>query len=44
MDLGSPAGTLVNNNRVDRVELRDGDRFQIGSVRFRFRILDESSS
>ena len=44
MDLGSPAVTLVNNNRVDRVELRDGDRFQIGSVRFRFRILDESSS
>jgi len=44
MDLGSPAGTLVNNNRVDRVELRDGDRVQIGNVRFKFRILDEGAA
>ena len=43
-DSGSPAGTLVNNNRVDRVELRDGDRVQIGNVRFKFRILDEGAA
>jgi pSer/pThr/pTyr-binding forkhead associated (FHA) protein len=40
MDFGSAAGTIVNNNRVDRVDLRDGDCFQIGSVRFGFRIVD----
>lgn len=42
IDFGSAAGTIVNEKRVDRVDLRDGDHFRIGSVRFRFRILDES--
>lgn len=45
IDFGSPAGTIVNDKRVDRVvELRDGDRFQIGNVRFRFRIMDENTA
>jgi diguanylate cyclase (GGDEF)-like protein len=30
-DLGSTNGTLINGVRVDRVELRAGDRFQIGA-------------
>jgi pSer/pThr/pTyr-binding forkhead associated (FHA) protein len=42
IDSGSHAGTTVNGKRVDREELRDGDRFQIGIVRFKFRILDEA--
>jgi TIR domain/FHA domain len=44
IDLGSPAGTIVNEKGVERVDLRDGDRFRIGSVRFRFRILDEGAA
>jgi pSer/pThr/pTyr-binding forkhead associated (FHA) protein len=44
MDLGSPAGTIVNGKHVERVDLRDGDRFQIGGVRFRFRILNEGAN
>jgi hypothetical protein len=43
-DFGSPAGTIVNNKRVDRVDLQDGDHFQIGRVRFRFRILDAGAA
>ncbi len=30
-DLGSKNGTFFNGQRVDRVELHDGDRFQMGS-------------
>jgi diguanylate cyclase (GGDEF)-like protein len=30
-DLGSKNGTFFNGHRVDKVELRDGDRFQMGS-------------
>lgn len=41
IDSGSNAGTLVNGNRVERANLRSGDRFQIGAVRFIFRILNE---
>lgn len=43
IDFGSAAVTLVNNQRVDRAELRDGDRIQIGGVRLRFRILNEDT-
>jgi len=44
IDFHSAAGTIVNNRRVNEVWLRDGDRFQIGSVRFRFRILDKGDA
>ena len=44
IDFGSVTGTSVNNKRIDRVNLRNGDYFQIGGVRFRFRILDENST
>jgi TIR domain/FHA domain len=44
IDFGSLAGTMVNNKRIDRVDLQNGDHFQIGSVRFRFRILDEGAA
>ncbi len=39
-DLGSTNGTFVNGRRVDRVELRDGDRLQAGSIVLKFRLLD----
>ena len=32
VDLGSMNGTSVNGNRVDRVQLRDGDRIALGST------------
>jgi hypothetical protein len=44
IDSGSAPGTIVNNKRVDRVTLRHGDHFQIGNVRFGFRILDEGAA
>jgi pSer/pThr/pTyr-binding forkhead associated (FHA) protein len=44
IDFGSVAGTIVNDQRVDRVDLENGDRIQIGSVRFRFRILDDEGA
>jgi hypothetical protein len=44
IDFGSVAGTIVNNERIRQVELHNGDSIQIGSVRFRFRILDESAA
>jgi pSer/pThr/pTyr-binding forkhead associated (FHA) protein len=43
-DFGSAAGTIVNNKRVDRIDLQHGDRFQIGRVRFRFRILEAGAA
>lgn len=47
IDSGSNAGILVNGKRLERGEqanLLCGDRFQIGSVRFVFRILDEETA
>jgi hypothetical protein len=44
IDCGSPAGTRFNDEHVDRAELRQGDHFQIGSVRFRFRVFDEGAA
>jgi serine/threonine protein kinase len=35
-DLGSKAGTLVNDHKVTKTVLRHGDRIQIGRVKFRF--------
>jgi pSer/pThr/pTyr-binding forkhead associated (FHA) protein len=43
IDFGSTAGTIVNGKRVDRAELQHGDYFQIGSVRFRFRVVSEGA-
>jgi serine/threonine-protein kinase len=37
-DLGSTNGTLVNNERVRRVELKEGDTIACGRVRLRFRV------
>lgn len=36
VDLGSLNGTYVNRQRVDRVELRNGDEIQIGKYRFHY--------
>jgi hypothetical protein len=44
IDFGSTTGTIVNDRRVDRVELRNGDLIEIGSARFRFRILHEGAA
>jgi TIR domain/FHA domain len=44
IDCGSPAGTHLNDEHVDRAELRHGDHFQIGGVRFRFRIVAEGTA
>ena len=41
IDFGSTSGTKVNNKPVDRANLRHGDRIQIGSVCFRFRVLNQ---
>jgi diguanylate cyclase (GGDEF)-like protein len=42
-DLGSTNGTFVSGRRVERAELRAGDRVQIGpNVVLRFAILDEA--
>ena len=35
-DLGSSNGTFVNNQRVERTELRDGDVISLGGFQFRF--------
>jgi uncharacterized membrane protein HdeD (DUF308 family) len=43
LDFGSMVGTIVNNKRIDRAYLQNGDRFEIGSVHFRFRVLDEGA-
>jgi pSer/pThr/pTyr-binding forkhead associated (FHA) protein len=40
-DLGSTNGTLVNDGRVTRADLADGDSVQVGEVVFRFE-LDEA--
>lgn len=40
-DLGSTNGTLVNDGKVSRTDLKDGDILQVGEAVFRFE-LDES--
>jgi len=40
IDSGSTSGTRVNGEHVERADLRSGDRVQIGTVRFIFRVLD----
>lgn len=41
-DLGSANGTIVRNQKVQRVALRTGDTFQCGSIQFRF--VDETAT
>lgn len=40
-DLGSSNGTFVNGTRVERHELRTGDKVRLGDVLFKFAIQDE---
>lgn len=37
-DLGSTNGTLVNDGKTSRSELKDGDSLQVGEVTFRFEL------
>ena len=37
VDLSSTNGTYVNNARVDRARLNDGDRLRVGRVEFTVR-------
>ncbi len=37
-DLGSSNGTFVGGNRITRIQLRDGDVFQIGATKVRVRL------
>lgn len=42
VDLGSRNGTFVDGYRVDRHQLRDGDRLQLGpAVQFRYAVTDD---
>jgi diguanylate cyclase (GGDEF)-like protein len=41
LDLGSTNHTFVNSRRIERVQLRDGDRIQIGSTVLKFVLLDD---
>lgn len=43
-DLGSSNGTFVNDVRIDRAELTDGDRLKFGSVDFRVELSSEIPS
>lgn len=40
-DLGSTNHTFVNSHRIDRIEIKDGDRIQIGETVLKFILLDE---
>jgi len=40
-DLGSTNHTFVNSRRIDRAEIKDGDRVQIGDTVLKFVLLDE---
>ena len=40
-DLGSTNGTLVNNRPIDRIELKEGDKIQVGSTVLKFVLLDD---
>ena len=41
-DLESLNGVFVNDNRVDSIQLREGDVVDIGDVRLNFTLHDES--
>ena len=41
IDLGSTNRTFVNSHEIDSVELRDGDRIQIGNSVLKFVLLDD---
>lgn len=41
IDLGSSNGTHVNGERIDRVQLKNGDRIALGEVLFKFILQDE---
>src|SRR5881397_763700 len=41
VDLGSTNHTFVNTQRIDRVELRDGDKIQLGDTVLKFVLLDD---
>jgi diguanylate cyclase (GGDEF)-like protein len=40
-DLGSTNHTIVNSQRIDRIELHEGDRIQIGNTVLKFVLLDD---
>ena len=40
-DLGSTNHTFVNSHRIDRAELHDGDKIQVGETVLKFEVLDE---
>ena len=40
-DLGSTNGTLVNNRPIDRVEVKEGDKIQVGGTVLKFVLLDD---
>jgi pSer/pThr/pTyr-binding forkhead associated (FHA) protein len=42
-DLGSKRGTLVNGQRIEKSRLNHGDVIDVGDVKLRFEIVDESS-
>ncbi|MGH9751141.1 MAG: GGDEF domain-containing protein, partial [Candidatus Polarisedimenticolia bacterium] len=41
VDLGSTNHTFVNSKRVERIEVRDGDRIQVGETVLKFVLLDD---
>lgn len=41
IDLGSTNHTFVNSREIDRVDLKDGDRIQIGNAVLKFVLLDD---
>lgn len=41
VDLGSTNHTFVNSKQVERIELRDGDRIQVGETVLKFVLLDD---
>jgi len=40
-DLGSTNGTLVNNRPAERIELKEGDKIQVGGTLLKFVLLDD---
>ncbi len=43
-DLGSKRGTLVNGQAVEKTELGTGDVVQVGDVKLRFELVDETAA
>jgi len=41
VDLGSTNHTYVNSRQVDRIELKDGDKIQVGDTLLKFVLLDD---